>query len=141
EIIKSKNQKLIAVAGTHGKTTTSGMLVWSFKQLRIPISYSVGSTLGFGPSGQYDNSSQYFVYECDEFDRNFLHFFPELSLITSLDYDHADTYPSPDEYRHAFIRFIEQSSQALMWDRDLRYLKTDPAANIEAFDHLMNLDH
>jgi UDP-N-acetylmuramate--alanine ligase len=95
DIIRGHNLKLIAVAGTHGKTTTTGMLVWAFKQLGVPVSYSVGSTLSFGPSGRFDENAQYFVYECDEFDRNFLHFTPYLSLITSVDYDHPDTYPTP----------------------------------------------
>src|SRR5690606_17383423 len=73
-IIKEKRLELIAVAGTHGKTTTTGMFVWALKKLGIPVSYSVGTTLSWGPSGVYDSTSKYFVYECDEFDRNFLHF-------------------------------------------------------------------
>lgn len=115
DLIKSHGLKLIAVAGTHGKTTTTGMLVWVFKQLGIPLSYSVGSTLSFGPSGRYDEDSQYFVYECDEFDRNFLHFTPYLALITSVDYDHPDTYPTPQEYLAAFQQFIDHSQRVIMW--------------------------
>src|SRR5690606_6087786 len=49
EIIKEKNLKLIAIAGTHGKTTTTGMLVWLFKQFHIPVSYSIGTTISYGP--------------------------------------------------------------------------------------------
>ncbi len=118
DIIREHNLKLIAVAGTHGKTTTTGMLVWTLKQLKIPVSYSVGSTLSFGPSGRYDENSQYFVYECDEFDRNFLHFSPYLSLITSVDYDHADTYPTPADYFAAFQQFIDHSAHTIMWERE-----------------------
>ncbi len=118
EIIREHNLKLIAIAGTHGKTTTTGMLVWVFKQLGIPISYSVGSTLSFGPSGHFDAQAQYFVYECDEFDRNFLHFSPHLSLITNVDYDHADTYPTPANYLAAFQQFLDSSQYTLMWQSD-----------------------
>jgi UDP-N-acetylmuramate--alanine ligase len=114
-IIKEKNLKLIAVAGTHGKTTTTGMLVWTFQQLHIPISYSVGTSLSFGPSGKFDPSSEYFIYECDEFDRNFLHFSPHLSLITSIDYDHPDTYPTKNDYTAAFKQFVSQSDMVIMW--------------------------
>lgn len=114
-IIEEKNLKLIAVAGTHGKTTTTGMMVWALKQLGIPVSYSVGTTLSFGPSGVFDPASKYFIYECDEFDRNFLHFFPHLSLITSIDYDHPDTYPTEQEYLDAFAQFGGQSSQLIAW--------------------------
>ena len=117
-IIAEKNLQLIAVAGTHGKTTTTGMLVWTMKQLGIPVSYSVGTTISFGPSGKYDPDSKYFIYECDEFDRNFLHFSPHLSLITSIDYDHPDTYPTESSYLAAFHQFIEQSNMAIMWKED-----------------------
>lgn len=128
-IINDKHLKLIAVAGTHGKTTTTGMLVWAMKQLGIPVSYSVGTTLSFGPSGAFDPSSKYFVYECDEFDRNFLHFNPELSLVTSIDYDHPDTYPTKDDYTAAFRAFLHQSSASVLWQHDADYIAAhEPSA-------------
>lgn len=117
-IIQEKNLKLIAIAGTHGKTTTTGMLVWALQQLGVRVSYSVGTTLSFGPSGKYDPASEYFLYECDEFDRNFLHFHPHLSLIMSIDYDHPDTYPTEASYLAAFKRFIKQSDATIMWRVD-----------------------
>ncbi|HET6622659.1 MAG TPA: Mur ligase domain-containing protein, partial [Candidatus Saccharimonadales bacterium] len=126
ELIKQKDLKLVAVSGTHGKTTTTGLLIWVFKQLGIPVSYSIGTTLSFGPSGQFDPDSQYFVYECDEFDRNMLKFQPYLTLITAIDYDHPDTYPTEAEYRQAFVNFLEQSDYSLLWEKDLRYLKANP---------------
>lgn len=142
EIIREKNLKLIAVAGTHGKTTTTGLIVWGLGQLGIPVSYSIGTTLSFGPSGQFVPGSRYFVYEADEFDRNFLQFTPWLSVITALDYDHPDTYPTPDDYREAFVQFIEQSSYTVLWEKDLRYLnQPDIAADYSAFDEFMDLSH
>lgn len=126
QLIADNDLQLIAVAGTHGKTTTTGMLVWSLQQLGVPVSYSVGSTLSFGPSGKYDPSSQYFIYECDEFDRNFLHFQPALTLITSLDYDHPDTYPTPADYTAAFQTFLTQSDGAIYWQRDAAGLQPRP---------------
>lgn len=121
-IIKEKRLELIAVAGTHGKTTTTGMFVWALKKLGVPVSYSVGTTLSWGPSGVYDSTSKYFVYECDEFDRNFLHFFPHLSVITSIDYDHPETYPTEEDYKSAFRQFIQQSERTIMWRQDAKYL-------------------
>jgi len=114
-IVKDHNLKLIAVSGTHGKTTVTGMLIWSLKQLGVPISYSIGTTLSFGPSGMFDKSSQYFVYECDEFDKNMLNFEPHLALITSLDYDHPDTYKDEKDYLTAFRQFAKQSQLTLSW--------------------------
>jgi UDP-N-acetylmuramate--alanine ligase len=118
QIIKEKNLKLIAISGTHGKTTTTGMMIWTLKQLGIPISYSVGTTLSFGPSGAFDPASEYFIYECDEFDRNFLHFSPYLALLTSVDYDHPDVYPTKADYTAAFKQFIGQSQATIMWRHD-----------------------
>ncbi|MGV9001425.1 MAG: Mur ligase domain-containing protein [Candidatus Saccharimonadaceae bacterium] len=123
EFIKTQNLKLIAVAGTHGKTTTTGMTVWAFKQLGIPVSYSVGTTISFGPSGAYEVGSEYFVYECDEYDRNLLHFSPYLSLLTSIDYDHPDTYPTEDDYKATFRQYVEQSKQTITWKKDIDYIE------------------
>lgn len=117
-IIAEKNLKLIAVSGTHGKTTTTGMLVWTMQQLNVPVSYSIGTTISFGPSGHFDPDSEYFVYECDEFDRNFLHFTPHLSVVTTIGYDHSDTYPSRQDYAAAFRQFISQSDFTILWQRD-----------------------
>jgi UDP-N-acetylmuramate--alanine ligase len=112
-ILQEKKLKLLAVAGTHGKTTTTAMVVWLFKQLGVPVSYSIGSQISFGPSAQYVPGSEWFVYECDEFDRNFLDFYPDISIITTIDYDHPDTYPTQEEYLAAFIQFANQSTQII----------------------------
>lgn len=114
-IIKEKNLKLIAITGTHGKTTTTGMVVWLAKYFGLPVSYSVGTTLSWGPSGRFTPGSEYFVYECDEFDRNFLHFHPHVSLITSIEHDHADTYPTEESYMEAFRQFSKQSEAVITW--------------------------
>ena len=128
-ILRERSLKLIAVAGTHGKTTTTAMLVWTLQQLGMPVSYSVGSKMSFGPSGAYDARSEYFVYECDEYDRNFLMYQPYLSLITSIDYDHPDTYPSQDVYVEAFRTFAEQSEQVIGWrDQHGEILESHPDA-------------
>jgi UDP-N-acetylmuramate--alanine ligase len=91
------------------------MLIWLAKYFGIPLSYSVGTTLQWGPSGRYVPNSEYFVYECDEFDRNFLHFEPFVSLITTIDYDHPDTYPTKEEYLDAFRQFASQSESVVTW--------------------------
>ena len=115
EIITSKNLKLVAISGTHGKTTTTGMAIWIFKQLGIPASWSIGTTISFGESGFFDPQSEYFIYEADEFDRNFLHFTPAVSLITSIDHDHTDIYETEADYFEAFSQFGEQSDFIISW--------------------------
>lgn len=121
-IISDKKLKLIAITGTHGKTTTTGMVVWTLQQLGIPVSYSIGTTLSFGPGGKFDATSEYFVYECDEFDRNFLTFHPYQSIVTAVDYDHPDTYATEDDYREAFRQFIHQSNGSVLWQKDADYI-------------------
>lgn len=139
-IIREKNLKLIAVAGTHGKTTTTGMLIWALKGLGVPVSYSIGTTISFGPSGLYSPSSEYFIYECDEFDRNFLHFSPYLSLIISIGYDHPDTYPAKEDYSSAFREFIDQSNNVIMWQSDADYISAiKPNGWILQEDEAVNL--
>jgi UDP-N-acetylmuramate--alanine ligase len=129
-LINEKGLKLLAVSGTHGKTTTTGMLVWALKQLGVPVSYSVGSTISFGPSGHYEPGSEYFVYECDEFDKNFLHFTPYLSLVTSIGYDHSDTYPTEQDYRQAFTDFLTASSHTIGWRDDFAALPDLPSEKL-----------
>jgi len=118
EIIKAKHLKLIAVAGTHGKTTTTAMMIWLLQELGIQVSYSVGAKTSFAEMGHYDPDSHYFVYECDEYDRNFLSFHPFLSLITGIDWDHADIFPTREMYEAAFQQFITQSHRTIIWQAD-----------------------
>lgn len=141
QILNDKNLKLIAVAGTHGKTTTTSMVIWLFKQLGLPISYSVGAKISFGDMGQYDEDSEYFVYEADEFDRNFLAFEPYLSLITGVSWDHHEIFPTREDYQDAFKEFIQQTKWSFIWQEDNDYLALaednhnsvlDPAAPSQA---------
>lgn len=115
-LVKKLKLKMIAVAGTHGKTTTTAVIVWAAKQLGIPLSYSVGTTLSFADAGHYDPKSEYFVYEADEYDRNFLRFRPYIAAIPTVTYDHQDIYETEQEYRDAFRQFERQSEIVLHGD-------------------------
>lgn len=121
-IISEKNLKLVAIAGTHGKTTTTAMTVWLFRQLDIPITYSVGAKISFGDMGQYTEGSEYFVLETDEFDRNFLAFKPFMSLITGVTWDHHEIFPTRENYQQAFRDFLSQSDESIVWQDDAEKL-------------------
>lgn len=121
-LLNKTNLKLIAAAGTHGKTTSTAMLVWLFKELQIPISYSVGAKTSFCEMGHYNSASEYFVYECDEFDKNFLSFNPHLSMISSLSWDHHEIYKTESEYNQAFRQFVSQSSTTVIFQHDEKKL-------------------
>ncbi len=134
QILTDKKLKLIAVAGTHGKTTTTAMLVWLFKELGQPLSYSVGAKISFGGMGAYKKLSEYFVYECDEFDRNFLAFKPYLSLISGVSWDHHEIFPTREDYQQAFKEFISQSKWTFLWQDDADYLGLNQADNVSIQD-------
>ena len=108
-LVEQKGLKMVAIAGTHGKTTTTAMIIWAMKQLGLPASYLVGTTLSWSDSGKFDPESKYFIYEADEYDRNFLAYHPYIAAITCIDYDHPDVYPTVDDYRDAFDEFMSQS--------------------------------
>lgn len=129
-ILQEKHQKLLAIAGTHGKTTTTAMVIWLFKQLGLPISYSVGAKIKFGDMGQYQPKSEYFVYECDEFDRNFLAFKPFISLISGVTWDHHEIFPTREDYKQAFREFIDQSKLTILWQEDADYLGLDESNSL-----------
>lgn len=126
-ILTEKKLKLIAVAGTHGKTTTTAMIIWACKQLGVPISYILPAKSSFAEMGAYEASAEYFVYECDEFDRNFLHFHPAVSLVTGIAWDHPDVYPTREDYRQAFRDFVGQSQKSVMWQSDVDKLQGQPS--------------
>jgi UDP-N-acetylmuramate--alanine ligase len=134
QFITDNKLKMIAIAGTHGKTTTTAMAVWLFKRLGIPISYSVGAKLSFGEMGEYVLGSEYFVYEADEFDHNFLAFHPYMSIITGVDWDHPDIYPTREEYDAAFHTFLNQNQQAMLWKGDVNRLRL----NVNETQHVLD---
>lgn len=108
-LINEKSLKLIGVSGTHGKSTTTAMLVWLFKQLKVPVAYSVGTDLPFGPSAAYEAEAKWFVYEADEFNRNMLAFNPDIAVLTEIGFDHPETYKDEADYQMAFQKFKDQS--------------------------------
>jgi UDP-N-acetylmuramate--alanine ligase len=125
QIVQEKGLKMIAVAGTHGKTTTTAMLTWLFTQLDIPVSYILPAKTSYAELGHFDGSSEYFVYECDEYDRNFLAFEPHLSLITGVSWDHHEIFHTRDDYQQAFRDFIKQSQLTYIWRNDAEYLSLE----------------
>lgn len=112
-LVEKLKLKMVAVAGTHGKTTTTSMIIWVALRIGLPISYLTGTTLSFAGAGRYEPGSKFLIYEADEYDRNFLHFHPWLAVITTVSYDHPDIYPTIEDYRAAFRQFEEQSESVI----------------------------
>ena len=136
KILEDKNLKLVAIAGTHGKTTTTAMTTWLFKQLNIPVSYILPAKTNFADMGYFDKDSEYFVYEADEFDRNFLAYSPFISLITGVTWDHHEIFKTREDYKNAFKEFIAKSQQTYIWQEDYEYLDyQDEPKNIEVLEN------
>lgn len=123
KIIKDSGKKLIAISGTHGKTTTTAMAIWLFSKLGLRPSYSVGAKISFGDMGHFEPDSEYFIYECDEFERNFLAFHPYASIISGIDYDHHEVFKSRQDYEQAFSDFLKQSNHKVLWLSDAEKLE------------------
>lgn len=134
QLVKDKQLKLIGVAGTHGKTTTTAMMIWLMKSLGMPLSYSVGAKISFGDMGKYDPISEYFVLEADEFDRNFLSFSPYMAVISGIAYDHHEIYPSKEAYNHAFREYLGQSAWRVLWKSDIERIGMEIDASYLSID-------
>jgi len=99
---------VIAVAGTHGKSTTTAMIVHTLHENGIDAGYIIGSDLpGYGNA--HNGSTEWFVIEADEYDRMFLGLTPQVSVITNVEWDHPDCYPTEASFQRAFAQFVEQT--------------------------------
>lgn len=131
-LVEKYDLRMIGVAGTHGKTTTTAGILWLCLKLKLPVSWLVGSTLGFAEAGSFKKGAKYLIYEADEYDRNFLAYHPWLAVIPSVTYDHADIYKTEEEYKQAFAQFIRQSRKTIT--------KTELAGRIKLAGEVRRLD-
>lgn len=128
----TKNYSTVAVAGTHGKTTTSSIVAHLFKSSQKDCSAFLGGiTLNYNSnfliSTKQENNS-WVVVEADEYDRSFLTLFPKIAIITSVDADHLDIYGEHDALKKSFEQFANQikSAGSLIYKKGLEFeLPTD----------------
>ena len=98
----SKQGVCLAVAGTHGKTTTSCLLAWIISNSGIPVQGFFGGISKNFESNYLEGEAGITIVEADEFDRSFLHLEPSVSVITSTDPDHLDYYITQTQLEKAF---------------------------------------
>lgn len=118
------NRQVVAVAGTHGKTTTSSMVTWMLQVAGKSPGFLIG-----GKPGNFDNSAQigtgeHFVIEADEYDTaffdkrsKFVHYSPNIAILNNLEFDHADIFSNLDEIKtqfHHLIRLIPQNGHIVL---------------------------
>jgi UDP-N-acetylmuramate--alanine ligase len=110
-------KRLIAIAGTHGKTTTAAMLAWALREIGADPAFFVGGEVqGMGPGGALANAGwgggEWVVAEADESDGSFLELSPEIAVVTNVEMDHHSRWGSMAELRGAFDRFAARARTA-----------------------------
>jgi UDP-N-acetylmuramate--alanine ligase len=103
-----QGKQSIAVAGSHGKTTTSAMIAWMLVDAGLDPSFIIGGVLKNLGVNARAGQGQSFVIEADEYDHMFLGLNPDIAVITNIEYDHPDCYPTPAEYHQAFLDFANR---------------------------------
>lgn len=102
-----EGQRTIAVAGTHGKTTTTSMIVHILRQAGEDPSYIVGGTMGNTGKNAGVGAGQSFVIEADEYDNMFHGLRPQIAVVTNVEHDHPDYFPTAEDQLGAFAKFAE----------------------------------
>ncbi|PYO50714.1 MAG: UDP-N-acetylmuramate:L-alanyl-gamma-D-glutamyl-meso-diaminopimelate ligase [Gemmatimonadetes bacterium] len=137
----------LAVAGTHGKTTTTSLLAWAMESAGLNPSFLIGGIAeNFGSSFRLTDS-KYFVIEADEYDTAYFdkgpkmwHYLPDTAIVNNIEFDHADIYRDEEAYNFAFARFInlvpKNGVVVAGWDSPIvRELTPKSPAPVESFGY------
>ncbi len=104
----SRNLKTIAVAGTHGKTTTSSILTHVLRTGGVDCTAFLGGISRDIGSNYVGGESEWMVVEADEYDRSFLQLTPDIAVVLSMDPDHLDIYGAHEQMKESFVAFVRQ---------------------------------
>jgi UDP-N-acetylmuramate: L-alanyl-gamma-D-glutamyl-meso-diaminopimelate ligase len=142
-----RGRHVLAVAGTHGKTTTTSLLAWLLESAGLAPSFLIGGVAeNFGTSFRLTDS-RFFVIEADEYDTAYFdkgpkmwHYLPRTAIVTNVEFDHADIYRDDVAYRWAFSRFINLVPRAGVlvagWDSPaVRELAAGSFAPVESYGY------
>lgn len=129
----AEGQRCMAVAGTHGKTTTSTMTSHLFMDSGEGCSAFLGGISKNYNSNLLISPNDVIVAEADEFDRSFLQLFPEIAVITSMDADHLDIYGDEQHVKEAFKAFASQVSGTVIIKHGLDITPADTSARIRTY--------
>jgi UDP-N-acetylmuramate--alanine ligase len=101
------DKEVLAVAGSHGKTTTTSMLVWIFSSLGLDPSFIVGGVVSNLGTNARSGAGDQFVIEADEYDYMFWGLYPDWSIITNVEHDHPDIFPNSRSFDEAFEGYVK----------------------------------
>jgi UDP-N-acetylmuramate--alanine ligase len=103
-----EGKQAIAVAGTHGKTTTTSLIAYMLSRAGLSPTYMLGGESIDLAGNAAPGDGDYFVVEADEYDRAFLNYHPHIAVITNIEPDHMDIYGTEEELERTFARFLSQ---------------------------------
>ena len=143
---QTKNKTRIVIAGSHGKTTTTAMILYVLKQLGIEADYMVGAQIqGFERMVHLSESAKYAVFEGDEYltspldlRSKFLWYKPHIAILTGIAWDHINVFPTWDSYVDTFRRFTHTIDQTLIYfgqDRTLVQLARENEERIQCLPY------
>jgi UDP-N-acetylmuramate-alanine ligase len=101
-----RGRKLVAVCGSHGKTTTTAMLVWALRRAKLKSGYVLGGLLADGSAPASAGENEWVVAEIDESDGTIERFSPEITVAVNLDWDHPDRYRTAEEIERTFVELF-----------------------------------
>jgi UDP-N-acetylmuramate--alanine ligase len=100
--------QVIAVAGSHGKSTTTAMLGWIFEKIGFDPNVIVGTKVNKWESNARVGKGPHLIVEADEYREAFLNYEPDGAIVTSIDYDHPDYFKTPESYTQAFYKLVDK---------------------------------
>ena len=106
--LAASGMRFVAVAGAHGKTSTSGMLAIALRACGLDPSVAVGGVLPQLGTGAHLGGGEVFVAEADESDGSFLNYSPAIEIVTNVEPDHLDRYHSREEFEEIFVEFVRR---------------------------------
>ena len=143
----ARDKKTLVISGTHGKTTTSSILAWMLYKAGLDPSFMIGGILQNFDSNFRLGSGKYVIIEGDEYDTaffdkgpKFMHFRPAITVLTSVEFDHADIFRDLNHVRTAFGAFLSQldpDSLLLAFDADenIKDLAPNARCRLESYGH------
>jgi len=122
------DSRSVAVAGTHGKTTTSSMLTVALQACGLDPSFAIGGTLTSSGSNAHRGTGDLFIAEADESDGSFIEYHPYAAIVTNVEHDHVDFFATEADVTRAFSEFVDSISR----DGYLVYCADDAGSSLLA---------
>ncbi len=147
----TKDKFVIAICGTHGKTTTTAMIAKILEDARLDPTVLLGAIVprwgtNYRIPRQTVHDREYFVIEADEYNDNFLHFKPDISVVTSIEMDHPEYFNDFTSYKESFKKFLLQTKKIIlanMQDKSVAEVvnKIMKQSSVFCFDYSKNHHH